>query len=61
MTEYDKFIAHLKAKESKLLPLTNTQVRFIKWLLEEENRKQAEQVGDLPTLFHEIWKYVKGL
>lgn len=61
---YDKFIAdqiEKRAKGEEDLPmLTRTQNEWLMWLFDENSIKQIEQVGNLPTIFENVFKFIKS-
>ena len=57
--EYFEWVNKEKEKESNFLPLTNTQHRFIEWLLEYDNAKTIMQIGNLTDCFISVRQHLK--
>jgi len=53
-SQYLKWVA-----QSNFPPLTNTQHKFVEWLLLKENAKVITQIGNLDTIFVSVRKWAK--
>jgi hypothetical protein len=57
--EYLEWVNKRKEEGSKILPLTNTQHRFVEWLLEEDQAKNISLIGNLNELFVSVRQHLK--
>lgn len=56
MENYELYLSSDERKQ--LQPMTNTQVRFAKFLL--ENAKELSVIGDLESIFKNVRKFIKN-
>lgn len=57
--EYLEWMKYEKEKDGNVFPLTNTQHRFVEWLLEHDNAKMIMQIGNLNDMFVSVRNHLK--
>lgn len=57
--EYLEWVDWMKANKPDILPITNSQKRFVEWALKPENAKMILQIGDMGTMFLSVRAYLR--